>query len=262
MSSQVVKESLLSSPSMANLSAEGERHFIRLLLLKDDWGCFEATPEFVKGHCYMYHHNITSSQIITYHNELENNGDLRFWQNEKRIYGIFMSHEKHFNHYGVTEKGKQTRHRRKTPEPPKSIFSNEYKPLSKIITNHNTSLHIGSAPVPIPVLVPIPKNKKTNTLSAKADTRIKTLIDYYFQAHIKTQNGEKVHIDGGKDGMLFKDLLKTFTEQEIKDRIDWFMLFKDDFIDGTDLKAGAGRSVGVFKSQIAKYKKYEAWRDL
>ena len=101
------------------------------------------------------------------------------------------------------------------------------------------------------------KEKIKDLLSAKADPRIKVLIDYFFNKHLELLE-KKVHIDGGKDGKTMQTLLKTFNEQELKDRIDWFITFKDDFVDN------AGRTIGVFKSQINKYKdtKTEAWRDL
>lgn len=93
------------------------------------------------------------------------------------------------------------------------------------------------------------KKKKKTT-----DPRIKRLIDFFFQEHIRTQKGEKTHINGGKDGTIFQRILTTFTEDEIKARITWFMLFKDKFIDGEGGEHGAGRSVGVFESQLPKYK--------
>ena len=80
-----------------------------------------------------------------------------------------------------------------------------------------------------------------------ADSRVKGIIDYFFNKHLKERR-EKYHIDGGKDGAIIKNLLKTFTQKEIIDKIDAFFTSGDAFIEK------AGYSIGVFKSQVNKLK--------
>lgn len=85
------------------------------------------------------------------------------------------------------------------------------------------------------------KDKKSST----KDTRIKILIDYFYQAHLNAGKG-KIHINGGKDGQKFIDLLKTFSEEEIKNKIDLFMKYNDPWMKDKPY------SIGMFSSQFNK----------
>lgn len=87
--------------------------------------------------------------------------------------------------------------------------------------------------------------EKTKTKTTTKDTRVKKLIDYFFQAHMNTGKG-KVHINGGKDGQKMTDLLKTFSEQEIKEKIDLFMKYSDPWMKDKPY------SIGMFASQFNK----------
>jgi 3D (Asp-Asp-Asp) domain-containing protein len=89
------------------------------------------------------------------------------------------------------------------------------------------------------------KSKSKSKKEIDIDPRVKTLIDYFFQRHLEIKK-EKYHVAGGKDGDAMKRLLSTFTEDEIKNKIDLFFASKDDFI----LKAGF--TIGIFSTQINK----------
>lgn len=112
----------MTSPTINGLSVWAERHFYRLLLCADDYGCFEATPAVIKGRCYALQRT-TENQVIKWHGELEAGGVLNFWEAEGRTFGIFINFDKHNSKYCVTEDGKPTRHRRRTPEPPGEFFA-------------------------------------------------------------------------------------------------------------------------------------------
>lgn len=77
------------------------------------------------------------------------------------------------------------------------------------------------------------------------DTRVKVLIDYFFAKHL-SERKTKIVISGGKDGDIFKELLKTWSEEELKIKIDQFMIYSDPWM--TDKPY----SVGMFKSQFNK----------
>jgi hypothetical protein len=81
----------------------------------------------------------------------------------------------------------------------------------------------------------------------KADTRVKSLIDFFFKAHTDWGRG-KVQIDGGKDGNIFKTLLETWTEDELKNKIMAFMKYEDDWMIENNVK----HTVGYFKTAINK----------
>jgi len=93
------------------------------------------------------------------------------------------------------------------------------------------------------------KNVEPTTVAKKEkDTRIKELIDYYYDKFTKFYNGEKPHIDGGKDGHLIKLMLKHHSLEQLKYYMDVFFdpNIEDNFIDE------AGRTIGVFKAVLNK----------
>lgn len=52
MPSRVIRESIRTSESLAELAAEEERHFYRLLTATDELGRFDARPHVMLGNCY------------------------------------------------------------------------------------------------------------------------------------------------------------------------------------------------------------------
>ena len=118
---RIIKDTIWTSPNFNKLSAQAERHFYRVLLAADDYGCFECTPKVVKGKCYPLK-NIAPAQIAKYQEELGKLGILGFWKDGDRQFAKFLMFDKHNTKYGVTKEGKPTRHRRKTPDPPKKLL--------------------------------------------------------------------------------------------------------------------------------------------
>jgi len=96
-------------------------------------------------------------------------------------------------------------------------------------------------------LDPDPTSKKHIGDSQKTDISpdVKIFIDYAFET-FKNKTGEKMLIDGKKDGTLVKKLLETYNLEKLKEFWDMFMQIDDPFI------RQAGRSIGVFKTQINK----------
>ncbi len=138
---------------MNRLSAEAERHWYRLLLLADDHGCLEATPAIVRGKCYALQlDKVSDSDIAIWQNDLGTAKILGYWIYEMRIYGVFLTFDKHNTRYSVTEEGKTTRHRRKTPKPPDAkelcqslpVLATTLCPLPITNPNPNPGLKIAS----------------------------------------------------------------------------------------------------------------------
>jgi phage replication O-like protein O len=84
---------------------------------------------------------------------------------------------------------------------------------------------------------------KDNLKTISAPT---TLIQNFFYSEYQTKLGEPYVPNWGKDGAIFKDLLKTIPEDKIKELIRTYFILEDPFI------VNAGYTVGVFKSQINK----------
>lgn len=88
--------------------------------------------------------------------------------------------------------------------------------------------------------------KASKTVFKKLPTADTTIVQSFFYAQYELTQGCKALPEWGKDGKIFKEMLKVFTVDQIKDLIILFFSIENDFI----LKAGY--SVGVFKSQIPK----------
>ena len=215
MPNRIIKESILTSPSINKLSIEAERHFYRLLLLTDDYGCFEADIRIIKGRCYPLQEKVNIEDIKLWHKELEEHNIIKFWDDKnERIYGLFINFDKHNSKYSVTEDGKVTRHRRKTPEPPKKflpIFATFCQPLHNHNPNHNPNQKL------------LTQAKSPELRSALTNVYKQGLNIYSLINKLKKQLG-------WDKGRLFPEevLLKVCSsyqqnKQDIKDQWAWFV---------------------------------------
>jgi len=115
MPNRIIKESIWTSPNLNRLSRLAERHFYRLIVLPDDFGCCELTPLVVRGRCYPLQPETTPEEIEIWQQELEDNGLVIRWVSEGRQYGIFPSFGKHQRIRSL--------HQRRTPVPPDDVLS-------------------------------------------------------------------------------------------------------------------------------------------
>lgn len=124
MPNRIIKDSIWTSPNLNKLSAQAERHFYRVLLSADDYGCFESTRAVLKGKCYPLKLNtIKEKDIDKWQIEMISLDIIKEWEKEERIFAAFCQFDKHNSKYSVTEDGKPTRHRRRTPEPPQELLN-------------------------------------------------------------------------------------------------------------------------------------------
>ncbi len=110
MPNRIIKESIWTSANLNLLSPLAERYFYRLLPLPDDFGCCELTPLVVKGRIFPLRTEVRVSDIEKWNSELEKNGLVRFWSEHDRLFGVFVSWEKHQRIRSL--------HQRRTPIPP------------------------------------------------------------------------------------------------------------------------------------------------
>ncbi len=165
MPNRIIKESIWTSPNLNKLSVYAERHFYRLLLAADDYGCFESTPAVVRGKCYPLKEKMSIKNIEEWQRELEAKNIIISWEDSERQFSIYRHFEKHNTRYCVTENGRPTRHRRKTPPPPDNILNkiNETNEIVKIWDEDSLPAFASlgqSLPNPNP-------NPNINTLSSK-----------------------------------------------------------------------------------------------
>lgn len=163
---RVIKDSIWSSRSLAKLSLGAQLHWPRWLLMADDWGCFNADTEVIKGLVYPKLKTITPGIIENLKDAYFNSGKLFLWSEGDREYGYFTSWSNHqfCNATHLDEEGKQNRHKRKTPEPPEKLlqefldlFKKENPPLTEDLERVRTLADKYRIPIPNPI--PNPKEK-------------------------------------------------------------------------------------------------------
>lgn len=122
MPNRIIKESILTSPTIAPLSGDEERHFIRLLLLADDYGCLEVTNDVIRGRAYpKILDRVTEEDCEAWTITLVSAGLLITWVEGGRTWGSFPQFDKNSGSC-FTDGGKRTRNRRKTPTPPNEFI--------------------------------------------------------------------------------------------------------------------------------------------
>ena len=117
MSNRIIKESILTSPNLNELSDLAERHFYRLLVISDDWGCFESTPAIIKGKCYPLKEKVTRQNVESWQKELEDKNLIKSWITNDRQYSQFVKFAEHND--------LSTQHTPTTPCPPWMLNENK-----------------------------------------------------------------------------------------------------------------------------------------
>lgn len=108
MPDRVIRESALTSETLAKFSAQAERLFWRLTVVADDSGRFDASPLVVKGRCFpLLIDKIKTGDIAKWLHELSD--CIIFYTVNGKAYGAFRNWAKYQRVYG---------NKPKFPEPP------------------------------------------------------------------------------------------------------------------------------------------------
>lgn len=163
MSNRVIKDSIWTSPSLAKLPVEAQLHWPRLLLMADDWGCFNADTDVIRGLAYPKMESMTKRKIKALLQIYYEAGMLFLWAENDREWGYFTAWNGHqyCNATNLDDSGRQQKHRRKTPEPLKNdleAYLDTYlykkqvvsEKLEQVRTVRNKLLN----PIPIPIPIP------------------------------------------------------------------------------------------------------------
>ena len=96
MPNRILKESITTSTSLANLTAEEERHFYRLLVQADDYGCFQAHPSIIRAKGYaLLIDQVSTLQSQNWTKALVRQNIIHLYESEGNLYGHFVTWEKH-----------------------------------------------------------------------------------------------------------------------------------------------------------------------
>lgn len=194
MPNRVIKDSIWSSPSLAQMSEAAQDHWPRWLLLADDWGCFNADADVIKGTVYPKRKKITVKRIEVLSAEYYAAGKLFLWSEGGRVWGFFTSFGKHHpnfcNSTHVDGDGKQVRHKRKTPEPPEKelkVYFSKYvykKPgVGGDLESKRAAKSSYRVPSPVlnpnPIPVPNPAGDEKEEIPEVYVTAFKTFFQTY-----------------------------------------------------------------------------------
>jgi len=215
MSNRVIKDSIWTSPTLAKLPNYIQDQWPRWLLMADDWGCFNADPQIIKGLIYPKR-NESINKIIKIKNAFKEAGLLFIWNNSEREWGLFVSWNNHqfCNASGVNNDGKYTKHRRKTPIPPQSLLDKYSDKFQQIPTK---SLNPNPNPNPKPNL-----NLKPNIY-----IQIKEIWDFYLRTFNEIY---KPRMFSDERKRKVKTRLKEYSVNEIKEAL--INMRKDEFLCG------------------------------
>ena len=119
MSSRVIKESILNHPLVAELPEFTQDQFARWILLSDDWGCFNADLDDIKGRAYPKRPKVTTAVIERVRKELFDGGFLFCWVERGVAWGcwVWWDSGEFAGVRSFNQDGDRTRNRRKTPKP-------------------------------------------------------------------------------------------------------------------------------------------------
>jgi len=120
MGKRLLDDSLLTSPSLAACSPRAQDAFPRMLLLADDFGCFDSNPRVLAGRGWPLRPDVTDVEIAAWLEEYRAAGMLQLWADGGRTYGHLLGwygphgQRRREEYSADNPKGS----RRRTPAPP------------------------------------------------------------------------------------------------------------------------------------------------
>lgn len=96
MPDRILRQSVLTSETLAGVSAEAERLFFRLTLIADDHGRFEADPRVILARCFpLMIEKLKVRQVAAWCGQLQQAAAVALYEVDGKIYGFFPSWSKH-----------------------------------------------------------------------------------------------------------------------------------------------------------------------
>ena len=191
MPNRVIKDSIWSSPSLSKLSEKAQLHWPRWLLQPDDWGCFNADEDIIKGLVYPKMKSVTTKKILELRDEYNQSGMLFLWSENGRVWGYFISFEKHHpqfcNSTHLDGEGKQARHKRKTPEPPTDEIEKYLFDIKQVLLGKLERVRTFKDKYRNPVPVPNPNHEPNPNPSIYVEQEVIDKIVF----HLNKQAGTK-----------------------------------------------------------------------
>ncbi|MBA7672728.1 hypothetical protein ES703_80915 [subsurface metagenome] len=270
MGNKLIREKILTSPSLARCSWVANLAWPWILFCGDDWGCFEAVPDTVRSRAFPKRKDITDEMVASWLDEYEREGQLFRWHEGERVFGYFITNSKHNAEY------RSKWHKRKTNLPPEtelrkylqdhSIVFQDIQDGSIIFKDVPTTSKdfqdvpspSKSRPTPTPTPTPTPKKKKDTPEAKDASGSV---FDYRMtirlRKHVESYKGTKP-----KTKAQLQKWANSFRLMRKEDKVDprdirrWLLwAIRDEFWRGNILSAGKFRlriQEGKIQAAIAR----------
>ncbi len=165
MANRVIKDSILTSPTLVRLKFTSELQWPRWLLMADDWGCFNANSNVIRGFLFPLRiAEMTVKKINDLKSEYNSEGLLFLWNTGDREWGYYPSFDSHHlycNKTNLDGLGKRQKHRRKTPEPPTQLLDVYLQQFGTGLVRLGTvGDNLSKKDIPIPIPIPNPREKE------------------------------------------------------------------------------------------------------
>lgn len=234
MAKRLLDDALLTSPSLHSVTVRTQDAFPRIILLADDFGCFDANAWVMKGRGWALRPDVTPEEIASWLDELERAGMVQLWRDGDRWYGYLSGwcgpkgQRKRDEYDPVRAKHGS---KRKTPTPParsekpSDYISSQFPPVPAV------SRQFPAHAVPVPVPVPVKDSVASQlTAAASATARVGKRREVPSPRHGPTiallsrvfrgVADADYDFDSGKDGSAVKRLLAfaSATDAEIERR--------------------------------------------
>jgi hypothetical protein len=121
MPTRVLRDSIITSPSLARCAPAAQDRFPRYTLAADDFGCFEMSPVILRGKLFPYRQDMTDDAVAADLAEYQRERMLEVWDENGRQYGFFVSwgrHQRLREKDPTSTRPSKFTSARKTPVPP------------------------------------------------------------------------------------------------------------------------------------------------
>lgn len=216
MPTRMLRDGLLTSPSLAWTSPRAQDAFPRFLLLADDFGCFDANPRVLVGRGWPLRPDVTEADIAAWLDEYVQVGMLQIWDDNGHRYGFLTGWT---GPNGQTARDEYDRKKfphgskRKTPKPPPPAESPSGSPAGK------PSFPVNS-PTAVSVSVAVADGvslKEATAPRPQPASRHKRLVEKLVAA-FEDVKGKPYKFQQAKDGDAVKALLAYGDDEEILSR--------------------------------------------
>jgi hypothetical protein len=212
MANRFIKSSIWTSPNLNDLSNEAELLFYRLLPLPDDHGCFLADPRVLKGIVFPLKSIWSIDVICRQLSALADNGVLKLWVKDGRLYGMFPNWAKHQRIRSLFQ--------RKTPVPPDNFDNHCQEEVRKLLLSIDVNSPQIGASLPSS-LFPLPSSNNNKVIKPKRKSTADPVKREIAEKFVALYTKYLVEPGYARTVKELSDARISHINQRFKDKPDW-----------------------------------------